>query len=127
MNRTETIQNLTEGLDPLLVQWLSLEDWETLPTEGQLADIAGAWDAYADDEDGFSRYVRNLMGENMYTSTEIAHILTSEPESRRMIVSFDFPDGESAYVAELEERFDVYDEVIYDALCKVQADFRRNF
>ena len=132
MNRTETIQNLTEGLDPLLVQWLSLslEDWETLPTEGQLADIAGAWDAYGDDTAGFTRYVRNLMGEDAVTADEIYRDLLRDREAYRKIVSYEFSEydeGEYGFVKALEDKYDVHGAVIYDALSEIHLHFRRNF
>ena len=129
MNRTETIQNLTEELDPLLIHWLSLEDWETLPTEDQLADIAGAWDAYAD-EDGFSRYVRNIMGENAVTADEIYRDLLRDREAYRKIISYEFSEydeGEYGFVKALEDKYDVHGAVIYDAMSEIRLQFRRNF
>ena len=130
MNRTETIQNLTDGLDPLLIQWLALEDWETLPTEDQLADIAAAWYIYGDDTAGFSRHVRNLMGENTVTADEIYRDLLRDREAYRKIVSFEFSEydeGEYGFVKALEDKYDVHGAVIYDAMSEIRLQFRRNF
>ena len=130
MNRTEAIQNLTEGHDPHLIKWLSLEDWETLPTEDQLDDIAEAWDSYTSDMDGFTRYVRHILGEDTVTVAEVADDLIRDPEARRKIVSYDFSeydDGEYGFVMELEDRYDVFGSIIYDAMSEMRLQFRRNF
>lgn len=129
MNRNEQIKNLTEGRDEHLIKWLSLEDWDTLPSEDIMDEISGAWHAYGDDTNGFTRIVRFLMDENTVTAKEIYEDLIRDPEFRRKIVSYEFTeyDGEYGFIEVLEDRYDVYGQVIYEAMLMVRLNFNRNF
>lgn len=129
MNRNEQIRGLTEGRDEHLIKWLSLEDWETLPDEDLMDEINSAWHAYREDTDGFTRIVRFLMGENTVTAREIYEDLIRDPELRRKIVSYEFTeyDGEYGFIEALEDRYDVYGQVIYEAMLMVRLNFNKNF
>lgn len=129
MNRNEQIRSLTEGRDRNLVAWLSLEDWDKLPSEDLMDEINEAWDFYGNDTEGFTRIVRFLMGENTVTAKEVYDDLIRDPELRRKIVSYEFTeyeDGEYGFVQELERRYDVYGQVVYEAMLMVRLNFSKN-
>ena len=127
--KQEQIKKLTEGRNPHLIKWLSLEDWDTLPSENIMDDINSAWHAYREDTDGFTRIVRFLMDENTVTAKEIYDDLTRDSETRRKIVSYEFTeyDGEDGFIGTLEDKYDVYGQVIYEAMLMVRSDFHGNF
>ena len=127
--KQEQIKKLTEGRNPHLIKWLSLEDWDTLPSENIMDDINRAWHAYREDTDGFTRIVRFLMDENTVTAKEIYDDLTRDSETRRKIVSYEFTeyDGEDGFIGTLEDKYDVYGQVIYEAMLMVRSDFHGNF
>ena len=130
MNRSETIKNLTEGRDKHLIAWLSLEDWDKLPSEDLMDEIDEAWHTYAGDTDGFTRYVRHLTNEDAVVANEVYDNLIRDPEARRKIVSYEFTeyeDGEYGFVKALEDKYDVYGQVIYDAMSEIRLQLRRNF
>lgn len=125
--KQEQIKKLVEGRNEHLITWLSLEDWEELPSEDVLDDIDNAWHEYGDDTAGFVRYVQYVMGEHRITAEEIYRDLIRDPEARRKIISYDFPDGEGEYIKTLSDKYDLHGAVITNALSMVRANFRSNF
>ena len=128
--KQEQIKKLTEGRDPHLIKWLSLEDWDTLPSESLLDEINEAWHTYAGDTDGFTRYVRHLLNEDTAAANEVYDNLIRDPEARRKIVAYEFTeydDGEHGFVKALEDKYDVHGQVIYDAMSEIRLQLRRNF
>lgn len=125
--KQEQVKKLTAGRDNALVAWLSLEVWDELPTEDVMDAINEAWDEYGDDTEGFTRYVRHLMGDDTVTVSTVYDDLIHDEETRRRIISYDFEQGEDGFVRSLEDKYDVYSEVIKQAMHRVRDNWRRNF
>lgn len=124
MNRSKKIKKLTEGRDPHLIKWLSLNDWDTLPSEDIMDHINEAWDGYGDDTDGFTRYVRYLLRENTVTAEEIYYDLLRDPDDQ--YAHIEDLESHDAYAETLVNRYDVYWLVVHEALRMVRAHVRRN-
>lgn len=128
--KQEQIKKLAEGRNEHIITWLSLEDWNELPSEDVLDDIENAWHEYGDDTAGFVRYVRHVMDEHRITAEEIYRDLLRDREAYHKIVSFEFSeyeDGEYGFVKALEDKYDVHRQIIYDAMSEIRLQFRRNF
>ena len=125
--KQEQIKKLTEGHNKHLIKWLSLENWETLPTEEQMDEISEAWYALAAGGSSFTRYARHRMNEDTVTAKEIYEDLIQDPKERHKYVSFTHPYFETEYIQSLEDRYDVYGPVVYEAVRMVRRNFRKNF
>lgn len=119
--KQERIKKLTEGRDKHLIKWLSLEDWDTLPSEELMDEFSESWDEYRDDTAGFTRYVRYLLDEDAVTAKGIYRDLIRNPDEYDRI---DDLESYHAYAQTLVNRYDVYGPVVHEALRMMRANAR---
>lgn len=119
--KQEQIKKLSEGRNEHIITWLSLEDWEELPSEDVLDDIENAWHEYGDDTPGFVRYVRYILREEPVTAKAIYRDLIRNPDEYDRI---DDLESYYAYADSLIDRYDVYGPVVHEALRMMRANSR---